>query len=73
MSTRSTIKHSRPDGAPGYHTFIDLFDHGDDQPFHLELFGVEADLSTSGNLHVVIPRAMARELGLLPAVEKDKP
>ena len=66
MSTRSSIKYSRPDDAPGYHLFDDVMDHEDDPPVYLELFGIEAEVRTSGYVHVVIPRAMARELGLLP-------
>jgi hypothetical protein len=67
MSTRSTIKYSRPDDAPGFHLFSDAWD-GPEDPVELELFGVEAEVSTSGYVRVVLPRAMARELGMLPTV-----
>lgn len=66
MSTRSTIKYSRPEDEPGYHLFEDCFDDPVTDPVYLELFGVEAEVSTSGYVHVAIPRAMARELGILP-------
>jgi hypothetical protein len=69
MSTRSSIKYSRKDGQPGYHLFNDVMDDGDDPPVYLELFGVEAELSTNGYVHVALPRSMARELGLLPEKE----
>ena len=65
MSTRCTIKYSRPDDAPGFHLFRDAWD-GPEDPVELELFGVEAEVSTDGYVRVVIPRAMAQELGLLP-------
>lgn len=69
MSTRSSIKYSRPDDGPGYHLFDDCFEtltEGENARVELELFGVEAEMSTGGYVRVVLPRAMARELGLLP-------
>lgn len=66
MSTRSSIKYSRPEGGPGYHLWADCFDDPATDPVYLELFGVDAELSTDGRLQVAIPRQMARELGLLP-------
>lgn len=75
MSTRSTIKYSRPDNAPGYHLFNDCFDveeDGESAHVELELFGVEAEVSTAGYVHVVLPRTMVRELGLLPPKPADE-
>jgi hypothetical protein len=82
VSTRSTIKYSREDDVPGYHLFDDVMDSfcsvdGDPEPpVYLELFGVAAEVNTSGYVRVAIPRDMARELGLLPpaaATQGDKP
>lgn len=70
MSTRCSIKYSRPENGPGYHLFQDAWD-GPDDPVELELFGVEAEVSTNGYARVVIPQAMARELGLLPASQAE--
>lgn len=77
MSTRSTIKYKRPDDAPGFHLFNDYDDRGGDErelPVHLELFAVEAEVSTSGYVHLTVSAQMARELGLLPALSNsDQP
>jgi hypothetical protein len=78
MSTKSSIKWKEWSvKSPGYHLYDDVMDQysveeGEEPPVYLQLDGVPAELYTleSGvSVTVTIPRAIARELGLL----KDSP
>lgn len=74
MSTRSSIKYSREDGKPGYHLWEDCFEVMADPEgadVVLELSGIHGELSTGGEVMIVLPREMARELGLLPPKEQS--
>jgi hypothetical protein len=80
MSTRSTIKWSDGEnGEPGFHLYDDLADtfrdlpEGHEHPVYLAVHGVPAQMETTNggaSVTVVLPRAMARALGLLPAVPR---
>ena len=70
MSTKSSIKwKDQTADAPGFHLYEDVTDFEPDPPVYLRLDGVQVDLETSGengaSVTVVIPRATAKELGLL--------
>lgn len=72
MSTKSSIKHkAMTDESPGYHLYDDVMDQYRDDgepPVYLRLDGVPVELYTLGvgaSVTVTIPRAIARELGLL--------
>jgi hypothetical protein len=77
MSTKSSIKarHSTSE-QPGFHLYTDVLDSLDvrdgapEPPVYLRLDGVAAQLETlnsgGATVTVVLPRGMARELGLLP-------
>ena len=73
MSTKSSIKwKEQTDDAPGYHLYEDVMDQYDDgePPVYLRLDGVPVELVTQGagaSVKVTLSRAIARELGLLPA------
>jgi hypothetical protein len=75
MSTKVTIRWSEAKpGQPAFHLYEDCLDGPGDNgepPVYLELKGVAVGLetlSTSGAaITLAIPRALARELGLLPA------
>ena len=71
MSTKSSIKwKEQTAGGPGYHLYDDVLDFEEDPPVYLRLDGVQVELETTGDsgasVTVVLPRAIARELGLLP-------
>lgn len=75
MSTKCSLKwKEQTDGAPGYHLYDDALDDfsivGEGEPpVYLRLDGVHVELETldGGGASVTfsIPRATARELGLL--------
>ena len=74
MSTKRTIKWRRQTKrTPGYHLYDDAMDawinKGKEPPVYLSLEGVQVELTTSCGagacVTVKIPRAIARELGLL--------
>lgn len=73
MSTKSSIKWKEQTDAPGYHLYDDVMDYQDDPPIYLRLDGVHVELHTQNepgaSVTVTIPRATARELGLLPKEE----
>ena len=73
MSTKSSIKwRDQTNGAPGFHLYDDVLDSigNDDPPVYLRLDGVHANLETQPGggvtVTVVMPREMARVLGLVP-------
>ncbi|MDC8773342.1 hypothetical protein PRZ03_17300 [Paucibacter sp. hw8] len=76
MSAKETIKYRHQSaGQPGFHLYNDLLDGfcSDDKcesPVYLCLDGVAATLQTmdsgGASVAVVLPRGVARELGLLP-------
>lgn len=76
MSTKCSLRwKEQTDEAPGYHLYDDALDElcaadGGEQPVYLRLDGVQVELETlsSGGVSVTVslPRALARELGLLP-------
>ncbi len=77
MSTKVTIKYRHQSaGHPGFHLYNDVLDSfgSEDEsgsPVYLCLDGVAATLQTldsgGASVTVVLPRGVARELGLLPA------
>ncbi len=79
MSTKSSIKwKEHTEDGPGYHLyddFLDRFNDDTEPPVYLRLDGVHVELMTftdvaGASVTVRLPRAMARELGLLaPTVE----
>jgi len=79
MSTKCSLKwKEQGEDAPGYHLYDDAMDDfcGDghaEPPIYLRLDGVQIELQTlpSGGVSVTValPRATARELGLLQATE----
>lgn len=73
MSTKSSIKwKEQTTESAGYHLYDDVMDYSDDPPVYLRLDGVDCELHTQTlgvSVTVTIPRAIARELGLL----KDSP
>ena len=87
MSTKVTLKSRlRVDGQPGFHLYDDvltemaseLAEEGGSTPappVYLTLEGVEVELQTlpSGGAAVTltIPRNIARELGLVPSVNRE--
>lgn len=82
MSTKATIKsRTRTEELPGFHLYDDVLDDfaGDaevEPPVYLTLEGVAVELQTrcpGGDwVTLAIPRALARELGILPA-SRDNP
>ena len=72
MSTKSSIKWREQSGStPGFHLYDDVLDYQDDAPVYLRLDGVHAEMQTQAGgatVTVILPREMARELGLLPAM-----
>lgn len=77
MSTKSSIKWKAQtaDGV-GYHLYDDVMDQFNDgeQPVYLSLDGVGCELVTQTigvSVVVTIPRAIARELGLLPPLAAE--
>lgn len=70
MSTRRSIKYrEQSDDSPGYHLYDDCQDFEPEPPVYLRLEGVPVELETcdgGASLTVKLPRALARELGLLP-------
>lgn len=76
MSTKETIKYRHQSaGNPGFHLYNDVLDRscsddGSGSPVYLCLDGVAATLQTmdsgGASVTVVLPRGVARELGLLP-------
>ena len=74
MSTKCSIKwKDHTEEGPGYHLYDDCLDDFDDSqepPVYLRLDGVHVELMTLGDagasVTVTIPRAVARDLGLLP-------
>lgn len=76
MSTKSSIKWSRPDVGPGFHLYYDVMDSfGDSRgepPVYLQLDGVQVEVMTLENggasVTVTIPHNIAVELGLLRPV-----
>lgn len=78
MSTKVTIKwRNQSAGYPCYHLYDDVLDSfgSEDEreaPVYLRLDGVGATMQTlesgGASVTVVLPRQVARELGLLPAV-----
>lgn len=82
MSTKMSIKHRMPtEDAPGYHLYEDCIDSwlGPDDaepPVYLRFDGVHAELETTevgATVTVILPRDIARELGLLPNTPKFEP
>lgn len=75
MSTRQSIKYKeRCAEAPGYHLYNDLMDDfggsGESSPVYLMLDGVHAEMATTDEgvvVTIVLPKATALELGLLPS------
>lgn len=76
MSTKVTIRHlDRAGDLPGFHVYEDvldaLVDEDADTPVYLELEGVAVKVETlsggGASIAVVLPRGVARALGLLPA------
>lgn len=78
MSTKVTLRHSSgDDAATGFHLCEDVLDSpGDDTaagetPVYLQLDQVGVQLATRGSfissVTLTLPRALARELGLLPS------
>lgn len=74
MSTKRSIKWKvQTDGQPGYHLYDDAMDElinkEKEPPVYLSLEGVQVELTTNCGagacVTVKIPRAIARELGLL--------
>lgn len=69
MSTKSSIKWKEPTAdGPGYHLYEDVLDFEDDPPVYLRLDGVQVELETcdgGASITLALPRAIARELGLL--------
>ena len=82
MSTKSSIKWKEwSANGTGFHLYDDVLDsfENDDPPVYLRLDNVQVELETTHGgacITVTIPRATARELGLLPSLdaaqEKDK-
>lgn len=79
VSTKSSIKwKDNTDDSPGYHLYEDVFDYFEkgDPPVYLRLDGVAVEISApfgaGASVTVTIPRATARELGLLPADNADQ-
>lgn len=76
MSTKETIKFRHKNaGHPGFHLYNDVLDglgakDESESPVYLCLDGVAATLQTldsgGASVTVVLPRGVARELGLLP-------
>ena len=76
MSTKATIKYREATaGQPGFHLYDDVLDSlGSEEevksPVYLRLDGVPAVLKTlesgGASVTIVLPRGVARELGLLP-------
>ncbi len=77
MSTKLTLRHSPgDDAAPGFHLYEDVLDNsvadteGEEIPAYLQLDQVGVQLETRGSfvssVTLTLPRALARELGLLP-------
>lgn len=77
MSTKATIRFRDQSAEhPGFHLYDDVLDslgseNESDSPVYLRLDGVAAKLQTldggGASVTVVLPRVVARELGLLPA------
>ena len=75
MSTKGSIKwkEQTADGV-GYHLYDDVMDYlyqDGETPVYLRLDGVAVELETQAigaSVTVTIPRSIARELGLLPAI-----
>lgn len=75
MSTRVSIKSRDPSaGLPSFHLYEDVLDSFGmetevEQPVYLQLDGVDVRFETTktgaASVTVVLPRAVARELGLL--------
>jgi len=74
MSTKATLKsRSQIAGSPGFHlyeeTALDSSD-SEDEPVYLQVDGVAATVQTlktgGASVTMVLPRELARELGLLP-------
>lgn len=71
MSTKMTLKYVEPkDGKPGAHLYEDIYECSEDEVV-LSLENVTASLTACANtgatVAVVIPRDLARKLGLLEA------
>ena len=79
MSTKSTIKRKEhSEYEPGYHLYddvLDSFDQDREPPVYLQLDRVQVELATLGcsgaSVTVALPRKIARELGLLPAITDE--
>lgn len=79
MSTKCTLKwKEHSECEPGYHLYDDVldgFDENQEPPVYLRLDGVQVELATLGrggvSVTVALPRMIARELGLLPAVSNE--
>lgn len=79
MSTKSSIKwKERTSDAPGYHLYRDVLDYfrgpEHEATVHLELDGVKAEMVATdrgATVTVVLPEAIARELGILPPDPRD--
>ncbi len=78
MSTKVTLRHSLGDDvALGFHLYEDVLDNsvadttGEETPVYLQLDQVGVQLETRGcfisSVTLTLPRALARELGLMPA------
>lgn len=80
MSTKRSIKwKDHTDAGPGFHLYDDLLDDlrdaANEPPVYLQLDGVHVKLMTfcdvaGASMTVTIPRAVARELGLLTMSDK---
>jgi hypothetical protein len=71
MSTKSSIKRKEhTSDSAGFHLYDEVLDFEDDPPIYLRLDGVQVELATLGDggasVTLALPRAIARELGLLP-------
>ena len=74
MSTKRSVKwKERTNEGPGYHLYNDVLDADDDPPVYLRIDGVHVELETIGesgaSVTIVLPRGIARELGLVHDVE----
>lgn len=78
MSTKSSIKwKEQTKDCAGYHLYDDVMDEyrvKDEPPVYLRLDGVDVELYTQtlgASVVITIPRAIARELGLLPPTDSE--
>lgn len=84
MSTKATIRHRQSTAERvGFHLYDDVFDTlgvadtHPEPPVYLQLDGIGVQIETRGSMiasvTLTLPRELARELGLLPAVSATTP